>query len=193
MTRRSPWNGEWSGMSGATDRRAAYATRSGRCAGLYDSTTCSAIRMRPCRVAAHSTAPRLGQFVPSSRPTTPECPAPVVGDFDPAAIKDLIAVLRRHSPVPRPRFTCAPERAAGTRREVVTRGRLTSGSASSSGRRPDTPIRRLELLGLILGRDRAPDWHRARAKPTSSRAFRPICEPAKGPSVFAIFAVASPG
>ncbi len=170
--------------------------------GLYDSTTCFGYShpALPGRGALDSAT--VGTIRPffSTYYTPRNARLTVVGDFDPAAIKDLIAKYYGDIPTgpERPRFTCAPGTgASGTRREIRDEAASLSGAGlffrAPAHDHADTPA--LELLGLILGQ--GPRSRLALALSGEVNLVAGIqtdlVSRRRGPSVFAVFAVANPG
>lgn len=169
---------------------------------LFDSTTCYGY--------AHAPLPPPGALdsatVASLRPffstyyTPRNARLTLTGDFDPAAAKDLIT--KYYGDIPggpeRPKFSCAPGTgAAGSRKEIKDQAAQLGGAGlffrAPAHDHADTPA--LELLGLILGQG----THSRLAVALSGEANlvagiqADLVSRRRGPSVFAVFAVANTG
>ena len=169
---------------------------------LFDSTTCYGYAHAPLPARGALDSATVATVKPffSTYYTPRNARLTVTGDFDPAATKDLIN--KYYGDIPsgpeKPKFTCTPGTgAAGSRKEIKDEAAELGGAGlfykAPAHDHADTPA--LELLGLILGQGQ----HSRLAMSLSGEANlvagiqADLVSRRRGPSVFAVFAVANTG
>ena len=169
---------------------------------LFDSTTCYGYAHAPLPARSALDSATIATVKPffSTYYTPRNARLTLTGDFDPAAAKDLIT--KYYGDIPggagRPKFSCTPgSGSSGTRKEIKDDA-AQLGGAGLFFRVPahdhaDTPA--LELLGLILGQGQRSRLAVALSGEANLVAGiqADLVSRRRGPSVFAVFAVANTG